>query len=327
MTNLIDIINHDLIKPLLEYKDKYLNFLVQSKLLDNQIQSPNDTHEEVKQILKKQQDDGSWIYKNKTSKIRYPSINHELFEIFKAIRLLVGKYGLDRSNEQICKAVEYILSCQTSEGDIRGILGNQYMPYYCGLLLELSIKAGYTTDNRIAKAMNWLIEYKQNDNGWVIPMQIPEKINVFDDDIYSAKPILPDKAKPSSHMTTGMVLRAFSTHPDYRKKTVSIDAAKLLKERFFKYDKYNNRKHPDYWVKFEYPYWWTTILSSLDSLYFLGFRLNDKDIEKAIEWLLINQKEDGLWGDIPTKGNIDKYKLERAWISYDICRLLKLYSD
>lgn len=134
-----------------------------------------------------------------------------------------------------------------------------------------------------------------------------------------------DKTKPSSHMTTGMVLRAFSTHPNYRKKTVSLNAAKLLKERFFKPDKYNNRKHPDYWVKFEYPYWWTTLLSSLDSLYDFGFRINDKYIQKAIEWLLINQKEDGLWGNIPAKGNIDKYKLERAWMSYDICRLLKLY--
>lgn len=321
----INILSIDPIKYLCKCEDKYLSYLIQRNILDKQTSFPVDTHKEIKQILSKQKDDGSWVYRNKTNKIKYPSINHELFETFKAIRLLVGKYGLNKSNEQICKAIEYILSCQTSEGDIRGILGNQYMPYYCGLLLEFSIKAGYKDDERIINALRWLTRCKQNDNGWVIPMQLVEKLNVFDDNIYSIEPILPDKTKPSSHMTTGMVLRAFSTHPDYRKRNVSIEAAKLLKNRFFKSDKYNNRKHPDYWVKFEYPYWWTTLLSSLDSLYDLGFGINDKHIEKAIEWLLINQKEDGLWGNIPTKGNIDKYKLERAWVSYDICRLLKLY--
>jgi hypothetical protein len=40
----------------------------------------------------------------------------------------------------IAKAAEYIFSNQMYEGDIRGILGNQYMPYYHGAILELLIK-------------------------------------------------------------------------------------------------------------------------------------------------------------------------------------------
>jgi hypothetical protein len=325
MNSWINILTLDPLKQLLSFDDQHLQYRIKRDLFESQITPPQTTKKEVIKILKKQQANGSWVYKNKSSITKYPSINHDLFETFKAIRLLVGKYELDNKNEQILKASEYILSCQTEEGDIRGILGNQYMPYYCGLLIELIIKAGYISDIRVNKALEWLTNFRQDDHGWVIPMQFAEGFNVFDDNFYADTPILPDKTKPSSHMTTGMVLRAFSSHQSFKKKDVALKAATLLKNRIFTHDKYNNRKKPEYWLKFEYPYWWTTLTSALDSLYEIGFTMEDKNIEKAVEWLLINQKDDGLWGNIPTKGNIQRYNLERAWISYDICRLLKLY--
>jgi hypothetical protein len=56
----------------------------------------------------------------------------------------------------------------THEGDIRGMLGNQYAPYYTGAMLSLLIKAGFAHDPRIEKGMRWLLKMRQDDGGWVI---------------------------------------------------------------------------------------------------------------------------------------------------------------
>jgi hypothetical protein len=172
--------------------------------------------------------------------------------------------------------------------------------------------------------MNWLVATRQNDGGWVVPLQTV-KINKLDDKTYADVPIINDQSLPSSHLATGMVLRAFSVHPVYKKTNITRKAGELLKSRFFKPDKYTARKAPEYWIKFQYPYWWTTLISSLDSLYNFGFTIEDKDIEKGIEWFLINQNENGLWNTQYDKGDTDRLKLNQLWICYSICKILKLY--
>ena len=322
MSNWIKILSINPINRLLSSEDDILNYYIKRDLLDegNSIRKYN---KEIDQIIKKQQSDGSWVFRGNSVK-KYPSINHNLIETFKSIRILVGKYEMDKSYEAILKCADYIFNCQTNEGDIRGILGNQYMPYYCGLFVEYLIKAGYEDDKRIELAINWLISSRQTDGGWVIPLQTV-KINKLDDKTYASDPIIADKSLPSSHLSTGMVLRAFATHSAYRTTDVAKKAGELLKSRFFKSDKYTDRKTPEYWIKFQYPYWWTTLVSSLDSLYNLGFTIEDKDIEKVIEWLLINQNENGLWNTKYDKGEKEKLDSSRLWICYDICRVLKLY--
>jgi len=68
------------------------------------------------------------------------------------------------------KAAEYIFSFQTPEGDIRGFIGNQYATYYTGYILALLIQAGYVDDPRVEKGMQWLLEMRQNDGGWTVPI-------------------------------------------------------------------------------------------------------------------------------------------------------------
>ena len=58
-----------------------------------------------------------------------------------------------------------------SEGDIRGIYGNQYATTYVGAITELLVKAGYGDDPRIATTFDWLLEMRQSDGGWAIPMR------------------------------------------------------------------------------------------------------------------------------------------------------------
>ncbi len=126
-------------------------------------------------LVKRQQPDGSWKHSG-SSDPSVPGQNYSLLETFRNLRELVEMYGFDRTHPTIEKAAEYILGCQTDEGDIRGIIGNQYMPYYHGAILELLIKAGYEDDPRVINGLEWLMTVRQDDGGWIIPTQaIPTK--------------------------------------------------------------------------------------------------------------------------------------------------------
>ena len=316
------IVLFDPFAKLLTSNDPLLTAFVKRDLLDEKVRIAAD-NEETRQLVRKQQPDGSWIFRSSSVK-KYPSIKHNLVETFKSMRILVGKYEWGREQPAIARAAGYLFGCQTEEGDFRGILGNQYMPYYCGLITEYLIRAGYGDDSRIERAMQWLTGNRQTDGGWVVPLQTV-KVNKTDDATYASAPIKAEVSLPSSHLATGMVLRAFAMHPAYRNSETARRAGELLKSRFFKPDKYNDRKAAEYWFKFHYPYWWTTLTSSLDSLSRIGFDRTDPDIEKALEWLLVHQDASGLWATRYDKGESDLVGLQQMWITYDICRILKMY--
>ena len=51
-----------------------------------------------------------------------------------------------------------MLYTRTQEGDIRGILSNQYMPYYMGAILEILIKADYQKDGRVREGFDVVVK-------------------------------------------------------------------------------------------------------------------------------------------------------------------------
>ncbi|MGZ7068028.1 MAG: hypothetical protein ACXVHT_06990 [Methanobacterium sp.] len=103
---------------------------------------------EVQKILKKQRTDGSW---DSIGKKEVSSVKYSLIETWRNFRYLIDMYEMNRNHESIKKASEYLFSCQSDEGDIRGILANQYAPYYTGAIMHLLIKAGYENDPKIEK--------------------------------------------------------------------------------------------------------------------------------------------------------------------------------
>ena len=142
---------------LLSSENPALLFFVKQDLLgekEGSIQKLWDLLEPLK-LFEKQQGDGSWKYKGKRPGDELGE-NYELLETWKNLRNLVELYGFTREHPAIKKASEFIFSCQTEEGDIRGILSNQYIPYYMGAFMEILIKAGYKNDNRINRAFIWL---------------------------------------------------------------------------------------------------------------------------------------------------------------------------
>jgi hypothetical protein len=278
-------------------------------------------HPTALKVLRKQGPDGSWRYPKSNHK---PSnvFNYALLETFRSLRLLVEMYGFNKNHPSILGAAEYVFSCQTTQGDIRGILGTQYMPYYHAALLELLIKAGYGQDQRVERGLSWLLSMRQQDGGWIVPMQaVPAKHKTMI--IWGADPVPPARDKPFSHLATGMVLRALAAHPGTCSSEAAWQAGKLLKGRFFLPDKYNDRKGSNYWLKFQYPFWWNNLLSALDSLSYLGFSSQDEQVTRGIDWFLSHQESDGLW---PTSYGSGKNAAEnRLWVGLAACRMLKRY--
>ncbi len=142
METWLDALNTSPLPVLLNAQDKALDYFVRRDLLRETAAPPETLWHlpEADRLIKKQQANGSWKYAGKTDT---PRQNYSLLETYRRLRLLVEQYALTRAHPALPKAAAYVFSCQTDEGDIRGILGNQTMPYYHGAILELLIKAGF----------------------------------------------------------------------------------------------------------------------------------------------------------------------------------------
>jgi hypothetical protein len=273
----------------------------------------------AKKITSNQQPDGSWKYPGAKLNIRSQQ-NYNQIETYRIVGELVEKYGFNNCSDALRKAADFLFSFQTQEGDFRGIYGNQYSPNYSAAIMELLIKSGYQNDLRIEKGFRWLLSSRQNDGGWAIASRTRNvKITDF---LFRAETMQPDTTKPFSHLVTGVVLRAFAAHHKYRQINEAKAAGNLLASRFFKKDSYPDRGTIDFWTKFSFPFWFTDILSSLDSLSLLGFKMEEPQIRKAMDWLINAQNENGLWNVHLVRG---KDKDLSLWIALAICRVVKRF--
>jgi hypothetical protein len=315
----------DPLPSLLSSKNESLLYFVRRDLLDEHLTSVEALWQtrEVKRILNRQLDGGAWKYSGGRKYIRSED-NYNQIETYRILGQLVDKHDLNRRHRAIRQAGQYLFSHQTEEGDFaRGILGNQYAPYYSAAMMELLIKAGYEADPRIERGFRWLLAIRQNDGGWAIPLRtVGAKFGGRTGwtKILNADTISPDLTKPFSHMVTGMVLRAFAAHSKYRKSTEAVAAGRLLLSRFFKRDTYPDRQSIVFWTKFSYPFWFTDLLSALDSLSLIGFSKDNQQINRALDWFITRQQKDG-GCKLPLLRGKDKDL--PLWISLAICRVFK----
>jgi hypothetical protein len=274
----------------------------------------------VRRVVARQQPDGRWKYPGGNPDIRSRAAYDQL-ETFRQLGVLVCKFGLDRQHPAVAAAARFLSSCQTEAGDYRGIYGRQYTPNYSAAITELLIRAGYEHSAQVEDAMRWLLSMRQDDGGWAIPARtLGMSLNVM----YTARETVePDRSRPSSHLITGIVLRALAAHPRYRHSADTCRAAELLKSRFFRRDVYPDRAAPSNWLIFSYPFWWTDLLSALDCLARIGFRPGDPDIDRGMAWFTGNQDPSGLWN---TGRNRPKGPHSDLWVGLAICRMLNAIS-
>ena len=323
----------DPLPPLLSSGNEALVYFVRRDLLGENVGSVHRLWQlpEAQKILKKQHSDGTWP---RPGESKHPAINYPLIETWRQFRFLVEQYGFTREHPQARQAAEFLFSCQTEEGDIRGFLANQYATYYTGAIMALLIQAGYEDDPRIAKGFQWLLAMRQSDQGWTIPILTHKFDRATQYRLTSqyAEPVQPDRAKPFSHHWTGMVLRAFAVHPTYRNSEAARTAACLLKSRFFQPDSYTSYQAASYWVRFEYPFWWNNLVTALDSLSRMGLSKDDEQIKQALDWLRDHQEKGGLWRASYARPKDKEKETAKTremglWVSLAICRVFRRLYD
>ena len=306
------------IKTLLDTGNEALVLFTKRNLLGEKVDIEELwTLPRVKKLLENQQSDGSWTYPNKKATFRSPT-NYNQYQTYKTMAELVEFYGLNKRRYAIRKAADYLFSFQTNEGEFRGIYGSQYSPNYSASITEFLIKAGYDGVN-IEKSLSWLLGMRQDDGGWTIPLRTRNRgVGAINE----RETIEPDRTKPFSHLVTGIVLRPFSLVFAYRSKV--RDAGMLLADRVFARDKYPDRVGVEYWTKFTFPYHWTDILSTIDTLTLLGIS-NHPKISEIMRWFEKHKQRNGIY-DVSVMAGA-KYKDVRYWITLQYLSVLKRITE
>jgi hypothetical protein len=315
-------LDHDPLPHLLRTSNDSLRYLVRRDLLGERGLRAEGSwlQPQVRKLVRSQGKDGSWRYPGRRPG-EATGEDYEYLETYRNLATLVECYALDKHHRSVADAIEYMLSKQTAEGDIRGIYGNQYSPNYTAAVLELIVKAGHDHDRRVERGYEWLMNIRMLDGGWAVPMRT-HGIGTIKETL-SSDPIPPDRSKPSSHWTTGVVLRAFAVHPKWSRISEVHLAGEILKSRFFKPDRYVDRRASEFWTKFSYPFWFTDLASALDSLSRLSFPGDDPDIMRAVSYFHSRQRPDGSFDlKVLRNGNHDV----GDWVGLSICRTLtRLY--
>jgi hypothetical protein len=244
----------------------------------------------ARKLIETQRPDGSW--KNPARKANQRA--YDTLQTNRTLGDLVEKCAMDKRHPVVRSAVDFIYSSQSDDGDIRGIYGSQYSPNYTASMTEIAIKAGFASDRRVGKALDWLFSVRQDDGGWAIPIRT-RKVSFYDS-MKLDSPIQPDKSKRFSHLVTGIVLRAFAAHPRWRENDEVRRAGALLVGRFFRSDAYVDRHASSYWECASFPFVWTDILSSLDTVSWLGTVRSEPNVRKDLDWLASKQKPSGYLG-------------------------------
>ena len=260
-------------------------------------------------ILKAQRPDGGWSRRKYEGHPRWEKSYYIVETLRNSFKLY--DYGCSLKEDGIQKAIKFLYSTQSKEGDFRGAYLNEYAPTYHSLILEILCLYELEKDKRTKKGFRWIIKNRQYDGGWVIPYRTIYKQELKSGYNCEAQlkldPVKPDKSQPFSHLVTGMVLRALAASPTWRKSKEAWKAGELLLTRLFKPDKYEDRHFSSFWEEITYPFWATDILSCLDSLSKIGFDVKNEKVQQALRWLLKKQNKDGYWEARAPKSTLEDH--------------------
>jgi len=254
-------------------------------------------YREVQAVLRKMEKDGS--YQPHAPEKGMGS--DEFAECLATVRALdrLADFGLrleenGEATPQLRKMADKILASQASDGGIADLtLGDtpKARPktvalHFHGWAMSALCRAGFESDPRVEKGFQLLLSLRQDDGGW------------------AWRGVRTDSAaRPSSHLVTGMVLRAFASSSQRRTSREARRAAELLATRFLQPDRYEDRKAPSYWEILTEPRFFTDALDALDTITSVGLGKENSGVRTAEAYLRSRQSSDGLWyPGTPVKG-------------------------
>jgi hypothetical protein len=261
--------------------------------------------------------------------------------------IILSLLGLDRGDERVGRAVDYLWRFQYEDGGFcifkeegasleysrmrerrlkRGREPPPFEEWAPGRIREFEmscltgnvaaalIRMGYADDERVHKALEWLVEVQNLDGGWLCPYW---KAHIKD--------------KHGCFMGTIPPLDAFSLlPPSFRTpemdEAVERGAEFLLMHRLYKADHHGFKVIKESWLKLHFPCIFYDILRGLDVVTRLGFE-DDERIHDALEVLMSKQGQDGRWVLEKTPGNMHTSFGTRGrpnkWVTLNAMRVLK----
>ncbi len=239
---------------------------------------------EVKAFLRKQEKKGSFPVKAAERAMGSEKFGHALATLRALDRLT--ELGLDVTLPGVKLAAEFLLSSQVKDGGIGDLtLGETKESrakmvglHFHGWALAVLCRAGLDADERVERGFRYLLANRQADGGW------------------AWRGVRTDSAaRPSSHLITGMALRAFAASPSRRSSREARRAAELLATRFLQPDRYPDRRAATYWEQLGEPRFYTDVLDALDSATAVGLGKENSGVRTAEAYLRGRQQPDGLW--------------------------------
>lgn len=219
---------------------------------------------EVKALLRKIEKDGGFVPRASDKELGGPKFAKCLATVRSLDRLAdlgLRVEGKSAIADQLRKVADFVLDSQASDGGIADLTlaespkgrGKVVAVHFQGWALSALCRAGFETDPRIEKGFRFLLSLRQDDGGW------------------AWRGVRTDSAaRPSSHLITGMVLRAFAASKDRRGTREARRAGELLATRFLQPDRYEDRKAPSYWEILSEPRFYTDVLDALDTITSIG---------------------------------------------------------
>jgi hypothetical protein len=239
---------------------------------------------EVKSVVKKVDKNGSYAAKAPDKALGGPKFAAALATLRTIDRLADLGVRLeegDKSPPELSKSVDFLLDSQEPDGGIADLALAETPKGRAKMV-------GLEGDRRVERGLQYLLERRQDDGGW------------------AWRGVRTDSAaRPSSHLVTGMVLRAFSSAAARRGSREARRAAELLATRFLQPDRYPDRKAPGYWELLTEPRFYTDVLDALDTVTAIGLGKENSGVRTAEAYLRSRQSGDGLWHPGPPPNKAD----------------------
>jgi hypothetical protein len=244
---------------------------------------------EVKALLKKMEKNGSFA-----PKATEKSLGGTKFAVCLATLRAIDRLadfglrleGADSAGSPLHKMAAFLLQSQEADGGIADLAladnpkgrAKAVALHFQGWAVSALCRTGFEGDPRVEKGFQYLLERRQDDGGW------------------AWRGVRTDSAaRPSSHLVTGMVLRAFASSAARRASREARRAAELLATRFLQPDRYEDRKAPSYWEILTEPRFYTDVLDALDTITAIGLGKENSGVRTAEAYLRSRQSNDGLW--------------------------------
>lgn len=280
----------------------------------------------ISSVLAKQNEDGFWGDPAKFYTDKYKGTIWTL--------LLLAELYADPMNPQIKKACEFVLqnSYEPKSGGFSVSFSTKYqsglpsliIPCLTGNMVFTLLRLGYGNDERVLRAIDWIVEYQRADDGrYLTPM--PKDY----------KHLKSCFSSHSCHMGVAKSLKALVEIPEEDRTEKVKVKIKELSEYFLQHHIYKKSHELSLiskpgWLRFGFPLMYQSDVLEIMEL-FVKLKIHDIRLHDAIKWIKDKSQNDMWIMENSFNGrllhNIEKKGEPSKWLTMKAIKVLNNYSS